>query len=231
MCLCASRGVMVACAVAIISHYIITIKSIKSAFLNIFYGIFFAGIFVGVMYYAPNIIPNIVPSIESKIVNLESDINEGVDNKTVTNSNEKIVTRDYEEHGDDVSNNRFTLWSMAINTIPKSPIVGFSTYSDASFVCHNMYLSSLLFYGILGFVPFILFLAFSGISGLKKKFAKKLSVQENSVLHILLLFWVVVLVYSLTADPLINAYDTLSVVAWMFMGYIISSLFDTISVE
>lgn len=108
-----------------------------------------------VLYFACNYISNIVPhNIQSLVIESAQPATIYAAENIVVGSSDKMVIRDYYEHGKDISNGRFEMWIYGIKTFLEHPILGVGLYGDKFISCHNTYISTLLAFGMIGFFSF-----------------------------------------------------------------------------
>lgn len=124
--------------------------------------------------------------------------------------------RDYYEHGPDVSNGRFEKWMYAIKAVAKRPLFGYSLYGEGSISCHNMYFTTLLSYGIIGFTAFM-WLIISCMKNAVIKY-KKCGMGNEKEYRTMLSILAGILVCGLTGDILIYTYVAVNIVFYVILG-------------
>lgn len=175
---------------------------------------------VVVLYFGCNYISNIVPyNLQKMAVNyVQPAIVYAADEK-VNGTDDKIVVRDYYEHGEDISNGRFELWTYGIKIFLEHPFLGVGLYGDKFISCHNAYISTLLAYGMIGFCSFayVLIKALNIISIHYKKFTTKRSIQSYGILASCC---VGIMVMALTNDLLMFTFEFPNIFFYYLIGYL-----------
>ena len=138
---------------------------------------------------------------------------------------------------ENISNNRFAIWQSTASFIPKRPLFGYSagnwyelgkTYDASAYIIkehyltHNGYLEVLFYNGILGFLPFAVFMI-SFIWASIKKFLKdkKDKITDNELVSGLLMT-VVILISNLFLSSTLYGISLLGCILFMISGYYFS---------
>ena len=138
---------------------------------------------------------------------------------------------------ENISNNRFAIWQSTASFIPKRPLFGYSagnwyelgkTYDVSAYIIkehyltHNGYLEVLFYNGILGFLPFAVFMiSFIWVSIKKFLKDKKDKITDNELVSGLLMT-VVILISNLFLSSTLYGISLLGCILFMISGYYFS---------
>lgn len=138
---------------------------------------------------------------------------------------------------ENISNNRFAIWQSTASFIPKRPLFGYSagnwyelgkTYDASAYIIkehyltHNGYLEVLFYNGILGFLPFAVFMiSFIWVSIKKFLKDKKDKITDNELVSGLLMT-VVILISNLFLSSTLYGISLLGCILFMISGYYFS---------
>ena len=138
---------------------------------------------------------------------------------------------------ENISNNRFAIWQSTASFIPKRPLFGYSagnwyelgkTYDVSAYIIkehyltHNGYLEVLFYNGILGFLPFAIFMiSFIWVSIKKFLKDKKDKITDNELVSGLLMT-VVILISNLFLSSTLYGISLLGCILFMISGYYFS---------
>lgn len=144
--------------------------------------------------------------------------------------NNTLIRKDV-ANNTDISNARLTIWKSAIELFKTKPIIGISPknlvpyaqtvlpngyIAKAQIAIHNAYLSVLTFTGILGFIPFSLFLSKSFILNVKNLVSKDFRLSDYRFFY-----YLVLLSYALYAffnNELVYENTIGTFIFWLFLG-------------
>ena len=143
---------------------------------------------------------------------------------------------------ENISNNRFAIWQSTASFIPKRPLFGYSagnwyelgkTYDASAYIIkehyltHNGYLEVLFYNGILGFLPFAVFMiSFIWVSIKKFLKDKKDKITDNELVSGLLMT-VVILISNLFLSSTLYGISLLGCILFMISGYYFSVISKT----
>lgn len=225
MCMSASRGTLV----AVIFSWIFYEWMIYTAYRkirfprrdNLAYGIkrgACMAVCAAVLYYSCNIIPTIIPQpVHGFAASAVLPVQVHASNRRQVEKKQP-VTRDYFEHGSDISNQRFEKWLYAFQTIPKSPLYGVGLYSDDFISCHNAYFTVMLSYGFLGLAAYASMLLYLW-KMIRKRCMEPGTWDGLRKYAYITCCMIGILVIGLTNDVLIFTFEFVNVFAYYFMGY------------
>ncbi|MDT2638334.1 O-antigen ligase family protein [Enterococcus dongliensis] len=152
-------------------------------------------------------------------------------NRESNKQSEISLTRKDVAENEDISNMRFSIWKSAIEIFKSTPWIGTSPrniivyanknipttfIAQKAIVVHNAYINVLVSTGILGFLPFIIFLIVNGLSVLIFFFKNKEKLPNyfNSYLSILL----VLVLSGLFNNELVLVNTVGTFIFWLYLG-------------
>ncbi|MGF2941898.1 O-antigen ligase family protein [Enterococcus xiangfangensis] len=143
------------------------------------------------------------------------------------------LTRKDVSENSDVSNMRFSIWKSAIEIFKTTPLVGTSprnliTYAhenlpntfiaQRSIVVHNAYINVLVSTGILGFLPFTIFLILNGVKIIVFFFRNKNNLPAYFFVYLTILIVLVLSGLFNNEIVLVNTVGTF--IFWLYLGNI-----------
>ncbi len=201
--------------------------------IPIFMALFCVGIICG-CYSATKEVMSYIPGLYTEV----EEGKEVEENRKSASTPQKMdLNREDVENGDNISNNRFTIWKDAITIWKSTPIVGATSRGyleyakdkvgdlyivERSYVTHNGYLSTLLFSGLLGFAVMVGWIGFLLYRIIKYLFYMACS-EDSEYVNVVLLFAGVMSMGVATMLLSLVFYETMisGAVFWMMCGYLL----------
>lgn len=229
------RICLIACIVSYVLFYFIKlILNKKSKKIENFYAKMTISVVIALLFsiYTPMLIKQVYNEIAA--TNTKS-IEQKESSSGQDSQSSQTIGRGYDIKKD-ISNRRFEIWLSGLEIFMRNPIVGVSRQNIVAYASehmpetyivnnsqmdfdsmHNLYVDVIVSQGLLGFIPFMLFLLLSAIS-IIRNLPLLFSKSDNTLMIISILLTVVT--STLVITEIIYVDSPISTVFWSSLGYL-----------